>query len=234
MEISNSEKKLIEILDNIITNYGLDAIVVEGYDGVGKSRILNILSDRLGVTPYRPDYNLWQKYDHRPQDRWKVSGFFWDVCSHFNLKSKVPLLFDRGVISGAVYNDDINIAKDYKQFIRGRSIIHILVTCSEEDYYKFNEARGSKEFLDYATCQIYTERYKKFLEESGVYWFIHENRYLEEADIMKYICAGCGHYSYGICRHPSINNEVDGNLTRCLLSSDKEVQDEYSAEMHVM
>ena len=53
-----------------------DAIVVEGADGVGKGRILNMLQDKLGVTPYRPDYNLWQLYDHRQKDRWKVSGFF--------------------------------------------------------------------------------------------------------------------------------------------------------------
>ena len=125
----NSEKELLEY---ITSHSSLDAIVVEGYDGVGKGRVLNVLANYYQVVPYRPDYNLWQKYDHRKIDRWKVSGFFWDVYSHFNQGRRnfsAPMLFDRGVISGAVYNKDDNIARDYKKLLRDMRVLHILVTC---------------------------------------------------------------------------------------------------------
>ena len=62
----SSEQELLERLTTLPKNY--DAVVVEGYDGVGKGKVLNLLSEFYNVEPYRPDYNLWQKYDLRPQD----------------------------------------------------------------------------------------------------------------------------------------------------------------------
>ena len=217
-----------ELLDYIIFYGPLDAIVVEGYDGVGKGRVLNLLSDFLSVVPYRPDYNLWQKYDHRNIDRWKVSGFFWDVYSHFNTSGdrKVPMLFDRGVMSGAVYNHDDTIAEDYKNLLRDMRVLHILVSCDEEDYIKFAEIRKSISTVDYKIYEEFTEEYKRLFELAGVDYVVYENHYDESlSKQLSNTCEGCGHYNYGYCRHPKINCTVDSGNERCSFSRDKETQD---------
>lgn len=227
-----SEEELLEY----ISSYGpLDAIVVEGYDGVGKGRILNILSEFLSVTPYRPDYNLWQRHDHRQSDRWKISGFFWDVYSHFmegHRRIGPPMLFDRGVISGAVYNPDEAIAEDYKSLLRDRKVLHILVTCNEEDYRNFADIRKSISPDHYRMCEKFTSEYKRLFELAGVEYVLYENHYDEAlARRLSETCEGCGHYSYGYCRHPDINDKTDPSCPRCKLSYDEEVQDCYVATM---
>lgn len=220
-------EELIKKLDSEYS--GFDAIVVEGYDGVGKGTILNELSSYYNITPYRPDYNLWQQFDHRKIDRWKVSGFFWDIFSHFNNSSgSLSMLFDRGVISGAVYNNDMRIAENYKKLLRDMKVLHILVTCEKEDYFKFLRARNplikdsemEKEYLNYV---IITGRYLESLEYAGVDYICYSNKY--EESVHTDVCSSCGHYNYGICRHPLINREVDANSARCAYSKDKEVQD---------
>lgn len=222
-----------EKLFNEIFDYGaLDAIVVEGYDGVGKGRLLNSLSEIFGVTPYRPDYNLWQLYDHRRIDRWKVSGFFWDVYSHFmkdkNIKGP-PMLFDRGVISGAVYNGDITIAENYKTLLRDMRVLHILVCCKEEDYHRFSRMRTSNDVdidFEWKRYLSYTARYRECLEAAGVDYITYYNVYdAKDAEKLSRTCAGCGHYNYGYCRHPDINSIVEFNQTRCELYNEEEVQD---------
>lgn len=236
-EIS-SESNLLSTINDIIWDY--DALVVEGYDGVGKGRLLNILSAILDVTPYRPDYNLWQQYDHRPQDRWKASGFFWDIFSHFyHRNSSTPLLFDRGILSGAVYNNDMSIARDYPNLLRDMKVLHIIVTVpSEEEFIKLQEIRD-KNYVhtpeNWENCLEYTNRYIKALEISGLDGVIYYNRFLDsESDRLAKICEGCGHYSYGWCRHPDNNCLVDKDQPRCILSEDKEVQDRNVNEVHSM
>lgn len=218
----------IDSLMSIIESKKPDAIVVEGYDGVGKGRLLNILSERIGVIPYRPDYNLWQKYDHRPQDRWKVSGFFWDIMNHFNIHTEKPMLFDRGVLSGAVYNGDTRIAYDYKQLISNMKVLHILVICNTEDYVKFLKVRNpsispeeiSKEKDKYVNMSL---KYSYLIEGLGFDYIIYVNLFSENEE--ENVCKSCGHYNYGWCRHPEINKEVDPCQERCEHSLDKEVQD---------
>ena len=216
----------------------LDAIVVEGYDGVGKGRVLDLISDFIGVVPYRPDYNLWQKHDHRYLDRWKVSGFFWDVYSHFfrnNENLNTTMLFDRGVLSGAVYNHDDNIAVDYKKMLRGMKVLHILVTCSEEDYKNFADVRDSMSPAHYAICKDYTFEYRRLLELSEVDYVVYENHYNQElAKQLSMTCGGCGHYSYGYCQHPDVYKKVNSTDRRCEFSRDEEVQDRDVAEMHCL
>ncbi len=224
-----------ELLDYIASHGPLDAIVVEGYDGVGKGRVLSLLSNFFNVIPYRPDYNLWQRHDHRYKDRWKVSGFFWDVYSHFmegHSRSGPPMLFDRGVMSGAVYAHDDSIAEDYKKLLRDMRVLHILVTCTEEDFSYFADVRNISH-LDYKVCEDFTNEYKRLFELAGVEYVLYENHYDKSlAERLSSTCAGCGHYSYGYCRHPDINDKTNPDYPRCKLSYDEEVQDKYVAEMH--
>lgn len=235
--MTHREYELIEKIEEMMP---LDAIVVEGYDGVGKGRILEVLSEHLGVKPYRPDYNLWQQFDHRKEDRWKISGFFWDVFSHFHDSSgSGALLFDRGVLSGAVYNRDMNIAKHYKEMLRDMKVLHILVECSEEDYIRYHLLRNPENNLEdlqkeYNKYLYFTALYHKAIEVSGVDYIVYENQYdINLATDRAKKCKGCGHYAHGWCRHPAINHQVDAENKRCVLSKDKEVQD-IDSEMHVV
>lgn len=222
------EKLMMKLINYELDHKNLDAIVVEGYDGVGKGTIMNSISEHYHVTPYRPDYNLWQQFDHRKIDRWKVSGFFWDVYSHFNIHSSKLMLFDRGVISGAVYNNDMTIADHYKEMLRDSVVLHVLVTCSDEDYLKFMRARNPE--VSYDECErelerfhLYNSRYYEALNRSGADYIVYENEY--DDTISSQTCKSCGHYSYGVCRHPQKNCEVSGDNPRCALSNDVEVQD---------
>lgn len=223
----DSIPKLISFLRSM----DLDAIVVEGYDGVGKGKVLNALSEEYSVTPYRPDYNLWQPHGVKQPDRWKMSGFFWDIFSHFGIRPQTPLLFDRGVLSGAVYGDDQSIAKDYPKLLRDMDVIHILVTCSTEDYQKFLKTRTPEITLEESEKAVqlykaYNDRYFDALYVSNVEWVVYVNKYSDSYfSKVEYSCLGCGHYNYGWCRHPMKNIKVEGSHKRCDLHSDKEVQD---------
>ena len=136
------------------------------------------------------------------------------------------MLFDRGVMSGAVYAHDDSIAEDYKKLLRDMKVLHILVTCNEEDYYIFAGVRNSISNTDYRLCEDFTREYKRLFELAGVDYLVYENHYdpslLEK---LSNTCGGCGHYNYGYCRHPDINSKKDSNHPRCKLSQDKEVQD---------
>lgn len=251
MIVLNSESQLKTYMHTLGDQFidqgykSLDAIVVEGYDGVGKGVILNILSEMIGVTPYRPDYNLWQKYDHRQIDRWKVSGFFWDVFTHFKLTSKgTPMLFDRGIISGAVYNHDMSIAENYQKLLGESKVLHILVTCEKNSFCAFQKVRNPSisEFdLGYLWSEYgrYTEDYFSCLDIAKVDYIVYDNKFNEElARNNKNLCSSCGHYNHGFCRHPKVNYAVSPDHERCELSKDKEIQDmeveENVAEMHSM
>lgn len=221
-----SEKDLLLVMDSCKC---YDAIVVEGYDGVGKGRVLSLLSSMFGVVPYRPDYNLWLQHDHRYKDRWKVSGFFWDVYSHFKLQSTFPLLFDRGVISGAVYNNDLTIARDYNRMLRDNRVMHLLVVCDYDDYKQFQAVRGidsSDIDVQWEKYKLYTERYIEAFNVSGVEYLEYKNTYNPElATTLMNTCEGCGHYSYGYCNHPAMRCKIDKDHQRCFLSAELEVQD---------
>ena len=141
------------------------------------------------------------------------------------------MLFDRGVISGAVYNNDPRIAEDYKFLLKDMNVLHIFVSCDMEDYMKFQKVRGITG--DSANSQLaeyldYNERYKEFFRISGVPFITYHNKFnCTLAKELLNSCGGCGHYSYGVCRHPIQNGTpVDPLQKRCKFSKDKEVQDD--------
>lgn len=213
----------------------LDAIVVEGYDGVGKGRLLELLSDSYGAAiPYRPDYNFWQNYDLRKEDRWKISGFFWDVFSHFYQTSDRMMLFDRGVISGAVYNNDRSIAEAYRALLKDDlTVLHIIVVCDSERTYKDLQSVRNPELTEdeldemFRNYEIYTSRYFEMLDLAQVNYVIYENKFIDKlGSVYSHTCGGCGHYSSGSCQHPKFLHEKRSVFSpRCEYSLEKEVQD---------
>ena len=147
------------------------------------------------------------------------------------------MLFDRGVISGAVYNDDLEIARDYPKMLRDMKVLHILVTCDEESYKRFQRSRFTK-YLDEDDLECmwlealnYTRKYEICFKEAGVEYIVFENQYDDSLSRLSETCEGCGHHSYGYCRHPDKNCEVDPKSLRCELAEDMEVQDLDDAEM---
>ena len=227
--------ELTDYMNRYSTHY--NAIIVEGYDGVGKGRVLNRLSECYDVIPYRPDYKFWDQFGLNREDRWKISGYFWDIFSSFypHLVVNRPMLFDRGVISGIVYNEDERLLKCYKEHLlrdEVHLVIHVYVTCTEEDYIKFLEARNPtisdiEKADELMKFKKYDKDYKRVLKESGINYVVFMN-YFDKSIYKKSqeCCLGCGHYCYGKCMHPdNYMNQVDKYTPRCSRSTDPEVQD---------
>lgn len=205
-----------------------DIIVVEGYNGVGKSRVLESLQEYYNVGVYRPAYNGWTNALPKHY-RWSIFASFVDVINSLHLTNfeGPPLLFDRGFFS-AIYND-VDLIKYYKDIIKDLKVLQILVTCDEESYYKFLSVRDSKKTLSYEDCSKFTEEYRKAFSSVSATYVEFLNSYDESiGKIHASTCRGCGHYNIGdsCCKHPAqMNKEVSPHDPRCSLSKDKEVQD---------
>lgn len=202
-------------------------IIVEGYDGVGKGYLLQYLCNKLCChAPYRPDYKFWQgNYNLPPTDRWKINAYFLNILSCLDINLSERVLFDRGMLSGAVYNHDKSIAENFKEITQNNpNILHILVECSAKSYKKFFYSRShrlpTKEELQ--KFKSYSIAYRETLDISGTDYIIYNNYYKDHTDT----CSNCGHYSYGFCMHPQRYKEPVLHLSsRCKLTYDKEVQD---------
>ena len=106
----------LNTLKNSISEINPDVIIVEGYNGVGKSRVIDYLQNLLDVHAYRPDYVGW--FRKVPRDsRWIASLAFLDIVKNQEFKLDHKLLLDRGFLSGAVYNNDMELAIVYKDFL---------------------------------------------------------------------------------------------------------------------
>lgn len=205
-----------------------DIIVVEGYNGVGKSRVLEALQENYQVGVYRPAYNGWANALPKHY-RWSIFASFVDVINSLHLTDfeGAPLLFDRGFFS-AIYND-VDLIKYYKSVIKDLKVLQILVTCDEESYNKFLSVRDSEKNLSYEECSKVTEEYRKAFNSVDAWYVEFINVYDESiGKIHESTCRGCGHYNIGdsCCKHPACKNKkVSPDDSRCSLSKEKEVQD---------
>ena len=211
-------------------------VVVEGYNAVGKSIIIEKLLELRNYRIYRPDYNVWSSLLPR-EYRWAIFSSFFDILSTTNSKTDTTILFDRGIFSGIVYNNDMKLADEYQNFVKEASVVHILITCSKEDYEKFLLVRSCEKELSYEDYLEYTSRYKEAFERAGATWVEYVNQY-EEKISQRYsdVCAGCTHYTLfnNTCNNPKARNvitDVSPNRKRCQYSNSMEVQDSGLSEM---
>lgn len=203
-------------------------IVVEGYDGVGKGTVIDDITAFLtSVKVYRPDYNFWTKHKLPKSHRWAINAAYLDILKQTKDYQESTILFDRGMMSGMVYND-LSLSEDYKDLIDGLDILHIIVRCDEDSFYKFKEVRGVDDGSDYDTCKRFTDLYIKLASDMGIDYTVFDNQYDESfGAISSLSCQGCGHYNRGKCENPHVSfNEVSPYQSRCEFSTGKEVQDE--------
>ena len=212
-------------------------IVVEGYESVGKGKVIRDLHRDLdNSVVYRPDYASWCAKVPRYY-RWVI---FASCMDNLRVVSKIERLegcyiFDRGALSGAVYNDAA-LSSYLPTIISKLKVLHILVTTDLRSYKKFQEIRGALLDEDSLAKELvlfhqYTELYRDALESSGIPYVEFHNIYNEDyAKTSSESCLSCGHYNYGICKNPKsskFNEPVDSFSSRCSFSGEKELQDEF-------
>lgn len=207
-----------------------NVIIVEGYDGVGKSTFMKGLADSIGGTIYRPDYIYWQSVGLPKGSRWIIGASFFDFMKSRSIQLTRPLLIDRGILSAMVYNSP-RLGKNYKTLIdeSGLSVLHLIVNTDEESYKKYCSMRGSEGIPP--TYRIVAEKTKLFIDYAsllGIDYLTVNNQYSEDyARLVGGKCGSCGHYSYGVCQHPiHRGRKVSPDTPRCEESAQKEVQDQ--------
>jgi len=214
-------------------------IVVEGWDCVGKSFILDNLSRSLGSPVYRPDYNYWRDHQLPQSMRWIIGAGIFDAIASKSMHIENKLLIDRGILSGMVYTSPA-VGIGYKQLIdsfprKGRDgfnedykVLHLIVGTDEESFNKFNEMRGPGGIrTDYQTVAQKTQLFIDYARLMGLEYIKVMNKYDPQyAERVKGKCGSCGHYSYGVCKNPAkLGQRVSAFNTRCEYSNELEVQD---------
>lgn len=219
----------IDSLRRFLSEYKPKYIVLEGYNAVGKGRLIEQITEVFNYRVYRPDYSGWIRKLPR-EYRWCIFSSFMEIVSSTNTSSATPILFDRGIFSGIVYNKDYQLAEYYPSIVKDSRVLHILVTCSREDYDKFLKVRNSSKELSYEDYLDYTKRYRKAFQLAGADYIEYVNTF-DEGLHYEDTCAGCSHYtSYNNkCGNPiAIQNgirNVSPNRKRCKYSVEREVQD---------
>lgn len=220
MKITLSD--MTSLLDHI-REESPEIVVVEGYNGVGKSRVIEAIQREFSIRAYRPDYTGWAKRIPAKY-RWSIHASILSAIGH----PADMMLFDRGIFSGVVYNSDFSLVDAYIDLSKDRKIMQILVTCGYEDYQKFLLIRGSDKELSYTECEGATETYRTAYQKAGVPYVEFVNVYQEDVGREhRATCRGCSHYnlSDSYCKHSSMNCYVDPTRLRCEHTQEKEVQD---------
>lgn len=219
----------LEKVVNLIQENDYRIVIVEGYDCVGKGRVINYLRQRLPDNYYyRPPYHTWAKLVDKTS-RWAICATMMEMFQTFGYPFHT-LILDRGSVCGAVYHPTEALKETLPNIFDGLSIFHILVVTDEFSFTQFQTVRNSKEILKYEDCLEITNRYQQCLEELDHPYIIFQSFYEDSyAELSKRTCQGCGHYADGICVNCHslyFKQVVPPNQKRCNKSSKKEAQDE--------
>lgn len=217
------DHQITEICE-MVENRKYRVVVVEGYDCVGKGRVIEELSKKLDAKVYRPNYNFWESHTLPRSLRWVIGASILDYFSN-TVKPDECIIFDRGMLSGAVYNNDSDVMIGYSDLIKNLKVLHVLVTTDKASYERFAELRGEKS-KSYRVYLRYEGAFQNLIEENKLYYYPFINQYDEEyADSVGDTCQSCGHYSHNKCNNPKHIKSVKPTDHRCENSKDKEVQD---------
>jgi len=231
-------KDLVEVVNFFVNGSGVhnlyDIIVLEGSECVGKTTLIDYLNKKFDWCTYRPDYNFWS--DTRlPKDfRWAIFMSLIDFSISGGVMITSPILVDRGMLSGLIYNfkDDERekFLRIYEDRLRKTDlrVLHIFLTPTNEDTHRKMIESRVLEPTESGVSEIVEidRKFKSLVEMSETLDIItYEVKLNDEIDD-KY-CTSCGHCFSGICQNinsPYFDKVVTTNL-RCEHTYDKEVQD---------
>lgn len=167
---------------------------------------------------YQPDYSF--LYDFLPREyRGIVNWSYFDIMRKVYPPEKKlhipdPVLFDRGMVSAAVYNKDHTILDEFVKKIDGYNVVHILVTALFKDYERYSTARGKEPDLD--RCQEYTGRFYDYLEMYKIKYYTMINPYddtYEGTNTSK--CDDCMDYHFPNCLSKKVGGMKSPDNTGC-------------------
>ena len=132
---------------------------------------------------FKPDYLNWTAGDIK--DRWRFFQYALRIISTSNFVDMDPILIDRSSLCGAVYNNQLSIALEYKKLLKGISNLHILIVPdTPTDYRRFQKQRShfnpNDELLDYQEAKTLMVRYKDTLDLLGLPYIVFRNKFKEE------------------------------------------------------
>lgn len=171
----------------------LGLAIVEGYDGVGKGRIIRELVYNFGWKVYRPDYRYWNNHLDTKK-RWLIMRAFMDLMKITKMEDTI--LLDRAMMSGAVYAEDVSIAHEMSARIKDldMDVLHILVTTDKDSYYKMQGVQLGEEIprMPYSLCEKFTDRYRRYMDEAGIKYVEFNNSFnVKVGNKSMGRCGGC-------------------------------------------
>lgn len=182
----------LDSLTENIRDYKADVVIVEGHDGAGKSHVVKELIKRLNIKVYRPDYGYWNKHISTKK-RWAISAPFFELIELVGIKE--PLLIDRCMVSGSVYEDDVSIAERLASFTENIRILHVLVTTDKESYDRMQLNRTDKP-ISYKEFSDWMHKFKKTLNQVWLPHIEFQNVYSAEiGEATSTTCGGCDNWS---------------------------------------
>ena len=211
----------VDALASKIYKGDYDAILVEGYECVGKGRLIEALSEKLKMNVYRPTYDFIRTELPR-QYRWIINWSYFDILRKTPGSLHKPIIFDRSMVSAAVYNCDRSLMKELATVSSGFKVLCVLVSAPVGDYEKFAEVRGTSpnraEYLEFLN------RFYNYLDHSGIESAEFLNTFDEEyAKKVSGTCASCDHYDVKFCTHPAVHTAMEPTTPVCEHSKDKGV-----------
>lgn len=160
----------IESLDiNSIDLDGYDVVMVEGYEMVGKTTLVNKLSKEYNIAPLIVDYNLFNRDVIHPNDRYILGlSSISTMMSHPRYRfhkykdKKEFILMDRSLPSNLVYNEIYKdeksydrielITESYIKLLKGKKILILHLQHTDKDifelYYNNSKDRPTNDDYD--------------------------------------------------------------------------------------
>ena len=235
----HSQDSLLEVL-KVLCIPSYDLIVIDGSECVGKTNTITAIQENFGLKKsYRPDYSYWESAKLPMKDRWVIFMSAIDMFKAGIIKYEKPtLLFDRGVLSGCVYNRDENLLKTYLEQVRSLAgdldILHILVTPATRDDHKnfldmrygVNSSEDSRYQRAFTLDRDFRDLFGYLKDIPTIDTMVYHKKFIP--DLIDFnSCLACTHCRSNICTNPEATFYKENVSTRCRCknSTDKEIQD---------
>ena len=157
----------IKELEDFVREY--DLVLVEGPDCVGKSTLIKDICSSRELCTYSLSPYSWVESDLVPTElSWALNLGILDFLSEVGNLEGRKYIFDRSVISGVVYNNQVGLLERLKRYVKDIRILVLYVTVPPGQYGLFCDSRpedniGSEEYE--SLCRRY-ESVMDYLDRS--------------------------------------------------------------------